>query len=320
MAKTKLSDVITPEVFTPYVLERSTELNVFIQSGIATPDNADIANALSEGGKVIHLPFWQNKRVNDEVLSDSSSLTINKIQAGADIAAIHARGLAYAANDLAKLFSGDDPMGAIADKVAKDWQGNIQDVALNSLAGAFAAATMSSNLLDISAGTGTAAVISNDALVDAMFLLGDHSQELTGLAMHSAVLAKLAKLKLLDTYPNPTDHSPFYQTYLGKTIIVDDSLAPSGGAYPIYLFGQGALAFNENTDIATTEVDRDILAGDDILTTRRVFTMHPRGIKWIGTPAGATPTNAELAVGTNWQLVAEAKNVHIAKLIAKISA
>ena len=43
-----------------------------------------------------------------------------------------------------------------------------------------------------------------------------------------------------------------------------------------------------------------------------------RGIKWIGTPAGVTPTNAELADGSNWQLAEDRKNVAITKLIARV--
>ena len=34
MAATVLADVIVPEVFTPYMIERTTELSAFFQSGI----------------------------------------------------------------------------------------------------------------------------------------------------------------------------------------------------------------------------------------------------------------------------------------------
>jgi len=44
---------------------------------------------------------------------------------------------------------------------------------------------------------------------------------------------------------------------------------------------------------------------------RRRFVLHPRGVKWVGSPAGSSATNAELATGTNWVRVYEPKNVRI---------
>jgi hypothetical protein len=47
--------------------------------------------------------------------------------------------------------------------------------------------------------------------------------------------------------------------------------------------------------------------------------MHPRGLQWVGTAAGATPTNAELATPANWALADDIKNVPITKLVAKLA-
>ena len=47
--------------------------------------------------------------------------------------------------------------------------------------------------------------------------------------------------------------------------------------------------------------------------------MHPRGVRWIGTPAGQTPSNTELATSTNWALADDRKNVAIALLKAKVA-
>ena len=185
---------------------------------------------------------------------------------------------------------------------------------------------MSDHVKDISANEGASGVISNDVLIDSIYMLGDNYNALTGLAMHSAVQAKLAKLKLLDEPRDPSNMNPEFETYMRRRIIVDDAIAPvtvgSGAsaykAYPIYLFGQGAVAYNESAALIEAETDRDKAQGEDYLFTRRVFTMHPRGIKWKGVPAGVTATNAELEVGTNWELVEDSKNVAIAKLIVRL--
>lgn len=279
-----------------------------------------------KGGKGIELPFWKRTNARSEVLSETDPMTTHKVIAGGDYACVHARGIGYSSNDLSGLFAGSDPMNAMATMVTDDWAGSFQDVLLSSLKGVFASEGMSDHIKNISTIAGEGGVLSNDALIDAIYLLGDNFKALTGLAMHSQVMAKLAKLKLLDIPRDPSAQAPEFDTYMKRRIIVDDAIAPetitvSGEevkAYPIYLFGNGAVAYNESPALLEVEPDRDSKQGDDYLFTRRVFTMHPRGIKWKGTPAGATATNAELEVGTNWELVEDSKNVAIAKLVVRV--
>ena len=105
-----------------------------------------------------------------------------------------------------------------------------------------------------------------------------------------------------------------------EPVIVDDAIMGTSGAHPIYFFGKGAIAFNEDTTgIEITETDRDKVGGNDILVTRRAFVMHPRGLAWEGTPSDVTASNAELATAANWSLADNIKNVPITKLVAKLA-
>lgn len=327
MATTKIANVIVPEVYNPYVLQKEVELNAIISSGIATND-PDLkfpnVSAGVKGGKTIHIPFWKSligSAASDEVLDDTTALTLNNLTSGESIAAIHVRGKAWGANDLARYFSGDDPMGAIADMNAAYWANAYQHVLVETLAGITdkTDGAIKNHVLDISGETGDAAVLSSEAMVDAIYLMGDHASELAGVMMHSQAMAKLVKLNLIDTIRD-ADNDVEYKAYMGKRVIVDDTLQATAGAYPIYFFGQGAVAFNQDPDgLDLTETDRDSLGGNDILVTRRAFVMHPRGLQWIGTPTGATPSNANLATPTNWALADDLKNVPITKLIAKLA-
>ena len=176
------------------------------------------------------------------------------------------------------------------------------------LTGIFGVAALSANVLDNSTHDLNASV-----MTDAMYLLGDKSEKISAIAMHSKVLAKLKKLDILDRNTfMPSALTPTYQTYMGRRVIVDDTLAPTSDVYPIYLFGNGAVVFNENNELASIETDRDIVEHKDVLVTNRVFTMHPRGVKWVGSAAGETPVNSELATSANWSLVENPKNVKIA--------
>ena len=109
MAATKISDVIVPDVFNPYMQERTKELTKLYLSGIIT-SNDELDLLAVAGGKLINMPFWQDLTGNDEVLTDSAALTPGNVSSEKDVATLLMRGRAWGANDLAKSLSGSDPM------------------------------------------------------------------------------------------------------------------------------------------------------------------------------------------------------------------
>ena len=130
------SDVVIPEVFTPYVIEASTQLDAFLQSGVVQP-MAEL-NASEDGGDFIKVPFWSANLSGDfEVLSDSSSLTPGKITTGQQIGVVLHRGRAWESRDLAALAAGADPMAAIGQKVAAYVANQRQKDLLSALSGCF---------------------------------------------------------------------------------------------------------------------------------------------------------------------------------------
>jgi len=320
MAKTLIADVIVPEVFNPYVIQRTAELSAFYQSGIIarTPELDRLA---SSGGKLLNMPFWEDLTGDDEVLSDTDALTVGKITAAQDVAALLTRGRAWSVNDLAKALSGDDPMAAIGDLVAEYWARRFQAILIKTLDGIFGntATGMDTNKHDISSGDGDAAVIDAKTAVDAIYKLGDNADKLTGFAMHSATVAKLTKDDLIETIP-PSEGKPAIRTFLGKPVVVDDSLPNDNGVYTTYIFGAGAFGWGEGGAPVPVETARDALAGDDILVHRRHFILHPRGVAFQNASvAGATPSNDELANYQNWKRVYEPKNVRIVQFKHKLA-
>ena len=316
MAITRIADVIVPQVFNPYVIQRTAELSALSAAGIISNDPQLDALATA-GGKLINMPFWNDLTGDDEVLSDSSALTPEKITASQDVAALFMRGKAWSTNDLAKALSGDDPMAAIGDLVAGYWARRRQALLFSMLKGVFAAASMAGNVKDISALTGTDCNIGGAAFVDALYTLGDAAGKITAVAMHSAVYAALRKQDLIATIKN-SDGMEF-ETYMGRKVIVDDGCPVATGVYTTYLFGEGAIGLGNGAAPVPTETDRDSLAGDDILINRQHFVLHPRGVKFTASSvAGASPTNAECEASANWTRVYENKNVRIVKFVHKI--
>ncbi|MBS3953628.1 MAG: coat protein [Methylomicrobium sp.] len=309
MAKTLISDILKPENWNEYGVVRTAELSALFQSGIVS-QIPDIS--LPSGGGTINLPYFNDLTGDAENLSDSTPLTVGNITTGKDVAAVIGRGRAFSVNDLAAVFSGADPAMAIIDLLAGYWARQMQKELIGTLGGAFAATSMSGNVLDVSAGASEALrAINESTFIDATQLLGDAKDGVTAVAMHSATEAYLAKKQMI-VYETTADKNVRIPTYLGKRVIVDDGLPVATGTYTTYLFAPGAVGFAEGTiGEQDLETDRDILAGDTVMTMRRRFMLHPRGIKWQGTPAAAFPSRAELAVGTNWARVFENKQIRI---------
>lgn len=314
---TKIADVIVPEVFNPYVVQRTAELSALVQSGIVSPDPTFDALA-SSGGSILNMPYWNDLTGDDEVLSDSTPLTPAKITAAQDKAVLLMRGKAWTTNDLAKALSGDDPMSAIGDLVAAYWARQEQKTLINILKGVFAAASMSGNKHDISALTSGAEVFKGETFIDASYKLGDAESRLTAIAVHSATYASLRKQNLIEFMLDSNNQQ--IPTYMGKRVIIDDSMPNAAGVYTSYIFGAGAIAKGNGAAPVPTETDRDSLQGDDILINRNHFILHPRGVAFQNASvAGSSPTNAELGTAANWARVYDNKNIRIVEFKHKLA-
>lgn len=312
---TQIQDLLVPDVWHPYMLQLTTELDAFIQSGVAV----DMTEMLEEFGLTINLPFLNDLDASDNVSSDTADIAINPLTSGKDIAVKLMRDQAFGATDLSSELSGADPMQAIAMRIGKYWMRMRQRALLSTLQGAFSAANIGPNVLDISGLSGSAAVFDADSFIDATHQLGDHSESLAAVAVHSDTQKAMKKMDLIDFIKPSTggEPIPFYQ---GRRVIVDDLMPVSNGIYDTYVFGPGAVAYATKPRRMPVEAWREPLknGGREYIVTREQWTMHPRGIKWIGTPAGETPSNTELAVGTNWSKVYDTKNIRIVRFRHKL--
>jgi len=323
MPATLVGDIIIPEVFNPYVVQRTAELSNLVKSGIIVP-NSELDALAKAGGKLINMPFFNDLSGSDEILDDENPLSVNNIDTGQDVAALFMRGKAWGVNDLAKALSGADPMKVIGDLVAEYWARRQQALLVSILTGVFAnnaAASPTGNdgdhILDISGLGAGKSHITGSAVISAAALMGDAMLGLTAMMVHSGIYAELQRQNLIDFTPTNTQNIGF-GTYLNKTLIVDDGCPESGGNYTTYLFGRGAIGYGEGNPPVPTETDRDSLAGEDILVNRRHFVLHPRGIAFQNsTIEGESPSNAECEEAAQWKRVYESKNIRLVALISK---
>src|ERR1043166_285669 len=329
MSKTAVADIIIPTEFEKYAIERTAELAEFGRCGIV--EHAPEFDAIAAGGgREVKMPFWKDLTATRQLLSDSASLSVNKITSDQDVARIHNDAQVWSVNHLAKVISGDDPMQAIVDLVAEYWARTDEGLIVSSLKGMVAAASMSGNLLAIHsesiAAQSSATRLNGATFVDACAKLGDRADRLTAVAMHSATEAALRKLDLIDFIPD-SEGKAMLRTFQGRRVVVDDNLPSRAGTtdgtvYTTYLFGQGAFAkgsakldsnpLQGGFGTEGVEIARVPLDSDTVLINRRRYILHPRGVKFTSASvAGDTPTNAELETASNWTRVWEAKNVRI---------
>tara|TARA_R100001086_G_scaffold220908_1_gene137908 strand:- start:161 stop:1189 length:1029 start_codon:yes stop_codon:yes gene_type:complete len=329
------SDVIIPEVFTPYVIEQTTQRDAFLASGVVQP-LAEL-NA-TEGGDFVNVPFWKANLSGDfEVLSDSSSLTPGKISADKQISVVLHRGRAFEARDLAALAAGSDPMAAIGNKLGAYIAHQRQKDLLSTLSGVFGSINANDsnsaffNLCIDSESGDTPTALSPKHVAKAKAILGDAGDKLTAVCIHSKVYYDLVERKLVD-YVLASDTNatatasggtiaPAYAagnntvpTYCGLRVIVSDDVATTGSGasteYSSYFFTAGAIASGEQAGL-TMETDRDILAKSDALAVDLHYTYHPVGSKWAVTTTN--PTRAQLETVANWSKVYELKNIGIVR-------
>lgn len=326
MAKTQVSDVIVPEIYNAYVYSKTKELSNFINSGIAM-SSPQLDTLAANGGKFVDMPLWHDLSGADEVLSDSTALTPDKITADKQVGVRLVRGRAWESADLAGILSGADPLGMFTTRVAEYRARKEQTTLVSIINGLFgtAGALTASNSLDISAGVGDAAKIGASSMLDAKQLLGDAAGDLTAVAMHSATYTALEKQNLIQFIPNSNGVVDFPR-YMNKRIVIDDGMPVSGtgvdAIYTTVFFGNGAFGRGDGVpaDLVTFESDRDILSSSTTIVTRWSIVLHPYGCKFNtgATLAGATPSNAELATPANWVKVLETKQIPMIALKHKI--
>lgn len=337
MAQTRISDVIVPEVFGPYMLkETMTKADVF-NSGLVVP-NDELAEKLAGGGTTFQAPVWNDLSDTNgsEIGSDdpSDEIVPDKITAYKMQSRRQFRTKAWSTMDLTSELAGDDPMQRILSRVSEWWARDLNKIAIATLNGVINenVQTNSGDMVYVS-GVGTggsttpSAAISADVVLDAAQTMGDKSGLLSLLMIHSVVYNKIQKLNLIDFIPDARGEVNI-PTYMGKRLLVSDTLPVTslgGGdyAYTSYLSAPGIIAFGESPPDIPVETERKpakgMGTGMELLYTRRQFAMHPLGHNWTeSSVAGKFPTNTELEAHANWERkFPERKQVPFVAIITK---
>lgn len=335
---TRLSDVVIPEVFTPYAQQITQEKSRLIRSGAITLD-AQLSTLLAGGGLTFNEPSFKDLDNDAENVSSDDPGTDsspNKIGTATEIQVRLSRNNSWSSMDLTADLAGADPMEAIGNRVGDYWARRAQAAFVATLTGLFAdndAAPSGSEhtQYDLTRDISNSGVFvdgttnfSAEAFIDATATMGDAMGDLTMIMVHSLVYARMQKNNLIDfVVDSVNDKAVNIPTFLGREVIVDDGVTRSGGVFSSWLFGAGAFRMGMGSPKVPTETERKPSGGNgggrDILYNRVEWCIHPVGHAYVGTAPNGGPSNAtssnNLGNASSWQRVfPERKQIKIARL------
>lgn len=124
MPVTKISDVIVPELFNPYVVNRTMELSALFKSGIVA-NSKEFDRLASEAARTHNMPFFEDLQGESEATLEDVKMTPAKIGSNKDVSTTILRQKMWGASNLAAALAGIDPAKAIGDLVASYWARDI---------------------------------------------------------------------------------------------------------------------------------------------------------------------------------------------------
>ena len=346
----KLEDLTQHQEFLKYFNQQMLAKSTLIKSGIAAEDPV-IANKVAQGsgleGKTLDMPSLESldNAGDSEVPVESTGATTDKVNAVQDTAVVQFRRKKFGVSDIAQIMSGADPMAHIVSQMVPYWDKQHQKILLSELAGIFGANALKARvegaqesdaegstygyfngndgdaILDITGEAGSAAIMDKNTIMLAAQLLGDRKADLTAVAMNSVVETYLSGIDTNAGLYRASDAPDQLSKYNGRGIIVDDTV-PYDAANKIatvYLFGKGAIAWNQLPVPHPFEYDRDKDKGIDYIHSWVRQIIHMRGWKWNGTCAGLAPTNDELATASKWKRVYDKKRIPCVMLKCKLA-
>lgn len=326
MAHTTIADLWTPDVWIRGIDEVARTYPSLISSGVAVR-NPTLDSIASGAGIAANVPFFKDITDTAEAIQveDTAPSTVNSITAGRQVAPILNREAAFGANALSAAVSGDDPVGGIVRQLGLNRQKRTQAALLAMLRGLFnfagapnaaapLLATRADYFLEAGASPTAGLLIDSTKFNNSVALLGELQDSVRNgaLWMHPNIRAALLNQDS-NSFERASRMGFVIETYKGIPVFVSNALTRAGGTsgvvYDTYLFAPGVVGYGEkpqmgdSIDVASLQLEVVRDKNRQTIYDRRRYLCHVAGTRWVGTPAGQSATNTELAAQANWSLV-----------------
>ena len=347
---TQVSDVVVPEIFTPYIQQISEQKSRLIQGGVLVR-NGMMDQLLAGGGLTFNVPSFKDLDDDADNVSTDDAADIIQLSAtagspalptsfldsvplktgtGTEIAVRLSRNNSWSSADLAAALAGTDPMDSIASRVGEYWRKRLQSAFIATINGVIKdnVANDSSDYQNSIAGASFIDGVTNfsaEAFLDAAVTMGDSMEDLAVVMVHSVVYNRMQKNNLIDFIPDARGEV-MIPTFLGREVIVDDQMPVTSNVYDTWLFGRGAVQLGVGSAKVPTAVERIEAAGngggEEILYSRQEWSLHPVGHAYTGTAPNGGPGNStgsnDLNNAGSWNRVyPERKQIKFARLVTR---
>ena len=340
MAATRITNLQIPANWMDYIQKVSTDMSPLVTAGVLVPD-AQIAAKMAGGNSLINMPHYRDLADAAENVSTddpASAATPTNITTGLEIGVRLSRNQVFSSMDLNVALAGSDPMIAIESLTSGYWAKRAQaaliatagGVFLNNDEGSPGGGAVQGDMTNDVSGVGFTDNVTNftpGGFIDATHTMGDAQKDLGVLFVHPTVHARMLKADLIDFRPDSEGRMSI-EFYQGRAVIVSRGMPnPSTGIYHSWIFAANAFGWGIGSAKVPAETSREATQGNgggqDILTQRVEWVIHPRGMQWTaastanGGPSNATTTN-NLGHADSWvRAVAERALVPMARYITR---
>lgn len=316
----------TYEVIQSYMDTDPVTSTPFFESGLIV-SNPIIAEVAASNTGIVELPFWL--RVSSDVEPNYSNDVYQDVAVPRSIGtgSMRARNAylneGFGSMDLAAEITGRDPLARIASVLDQYWREQAERRIVASLRGILNDAIAEDNGMVHEALNADG--VTFEGLIDAQMTLGDAFGTVGGYVMNSTAFGALVKEDMAAVRRN-RETNVVERTVNGMPAIISDNAMTIGGRPVVTLMGAGAFGYGMANPRVPLEYEREAARGNgggaSALWTRRNMIVHPMGYDFTSTviTGNATETTprsagwADLANATNWELVADRKQVPIAFL------
>jgi hypothetical protein len=272
---------------------------VLVKRGVTKRDKSLQNYALNSTATTIHYDA-KPMSISTTAVNYDATLT-NTIECVDQTMVVIGRKFSFSSCAMADYLTQNDHEGRIAKYLNKYWQRVRSRNIVKSLLGATASSLLTDTISNI-ATSGTIADANRLTKTNLASIIKDHfSDNFQALVMimHSTQYAHLIKLGCVDFLYDEL-YGRIMPKVLGMDVLIDNACtAGANSTFYSFILGNNALVCAEAKETIPFAIVSDTGTREYLVTKKR-YIAQPLGVSFTGTPAGTSPTEAELATSGNW--------------------
>lgn len=314
--------------------EKDPTSTVLLESG-AMVEDATIAGLIAGGGNYYTLPFYKDIEGSELNYDGATDITTDDTEDGVQSGVVYGRAKGWESTIFVNDFTAADPMRNILNRIqkwkAKKVQARVIAIleAILGVTGTGDFADWENHKMDITSASSTVTDDNKIGLTTlrdlAVQAQGDAADDYALAIMHSAVANRLSQFNVLEFFKYNDANGQERDVRVGRSgnmlVLICDEVPHATDTngnmvYTTYCLGRGVLLHanapvEHPSDYSYDPADN---GGVEKLYTRYRETIHPNGFTFSMANLPISPTDAQLASSSNWDIVMNPKNIAIASL------